>query len=230
MENFYLRKVLDDEHVSIIQNLLKHADENNLWENGLMSGGGNSSIKRNRELIDHNMSQKINDFIMESLDSDKDFISYTVAKCSGLNIISKYESGDYYKPHMDNFNNGDYSTTLFLSDPSTYSGGELCLLLGNEEQMFKPEAGWAITYPTGTIHRVNTVLHGTRYASVFWTISLIKDLTFRKIYNQLQLIDKYFQENPVPIQFTDCNSSMRDPSFVVKNIQNELLRISNYNN
>ena len=227
MESFYLRKVLDKENVNIIRELLKHADENNFWADGLMSGGGNSSIKRNKELVEHQMSKKINDFIMESLDDDRKFLSYTVAKFSGLNIISKYESGDYYKPHMDNFDNGDYSTTLFLSDPSEYSGGELCLLIGNEEKMFKPEAGWAITYPTGIIHRVNTVLHGIRYASVFWTDSRIKNTVLRNIYHQIEYINSYFEENPVPIQFTDCSSSMKDPSFVAKNLQNDLLRISN---
>lgn len=227
MENFYLRKVLDDDSVKIIQSLLNHADENNYWENGLMSGGGNLTIKRNSELNDIEMSNKISDHIMESLDNDPRFISFTSAKHSGVNIISKYESGDYYRPHMDNFDNGDYSTTLFLSDPSKYVGGELCLLLGNEEHTFKPEAGWAITYPTGLIHRVNTVLHGTRYASVFWTKSIINDVRFRRIYHQLQFVNEYFKENPVPVQLTDCNSFLQDPSFIVQNIQNDILRFFN---
>ena len=225
MNNYYIRKVLEEEQVDLIQNLLKHAEERNLWQDGLNSGGGTSSIKSNKELSDLQMSQTINNCIMQSLDADRYFLSFTSAKHTNLNIISKTESGDYYNPHYDHWSNGDFSTTVFLNDPSTYNGGELCLLLGNdEEKEIKLDAGWAITYPTGILHRVNQVLSGTRYVSVFWTKSKIKNVVIRNMYHQLEFIIEELEKNSNSIHYTDCKAVIKDPLFIAKNIQNEILR------
>ena len=225
MMNYYLRKVLEKDQVELIQNLLKRAEEHNLWHDGLKSGGGSSSTKSNKELSDLQMLQAINDCIMESLDSDIHFLGFTSAKNTYQNIISKYEPGNYYNPHFDNYNNGDFSTTVFLSEPDTYQGGELCLLLGNDdEKMFKLDAGWAITYPTGIIHRVNKVTSGTRYVSVFWTKSRIKDNFIRNINYQLELMIESLENNSNSIHYTDCKAVFKDPLFIAKNLQNEILR------
>ncbi len=223
--NYYVRKVLGEEQIKAIQNLLKHAEEHNLWHNGLKSGGGFSSIKSNKELSDLQMLQTINSYIMESLDRDRHFLGFTVAKSTNTNIVSKTESGGYYNPHFDNFDNGNYSTTVFLNDPSQYSGGELCLLLGNdEEKKFKLPSGWAVTYPTGLIHRVNEVISGERYVSVFWTTSKIKNDLMRNMYYQLELIIENLEKNSYSVHFSDCDSVFKDPSFIAKNLQNEILR------
>jgi len=225
MTNYYVRKVLEREQVDLIQNLLKHAEERNLWQDGLNSGGGTSSIKSNKELSDLQMSQTINNCIMQSLDLDRQFLGFTVAKSTNVNIVSKLEFGDYYNPHYDNWSNGDFSTTVFLNDPTTYNGGELCLLLGNdEEKKFKLDAGWAITYPTGTLHRVNQVLSGTRYVSVFWTKSKIKNIVIRNMYHQLEFVIEELEKNSNSIHYTDCKAAIKDPLFITKNIQNEILR------
>jgi PKHD-type hydroxylase len=225
MTNYYVRKVLEREQVDLIQNLLKHAEERNLWQDGLNSGGGTSSIKSNKELSDLQMSQTINNCIMQSLDLDRQFLGFTVAKSTNVNIVSKLEFGDYYNPHYDNWSNGDFSTTVFLNDPTTYNGGELCLLLGNdEEKQIKLDAGWAVTYPTGILHRVNQVLSGTRYVSVFWTKSKIKNVVIRNIYHQLELVIEELEKNSNSIHYTDCKAAIKDPLFITKNIQNEILR------
>jgi PKHD-type hydroxylase len=225
MINYYVRKVLEKEQIELIQNLLKHAEEHNLWHDGLLSGGGYVSTKSNKELSDLQMLQTINDCIMQSLDCDKKFLTYTAASSTNLNIISKTESGNYYNPHFDNWCNGDYSTTVFLSDPETYDGGELCLLMGNDdEKMFKLDAGWAITYPTGTIHRVNKVVSGTRYVSVFWTKSKIKDNFMRNLNYQLELLIDGLEKQSSPVHHTDCKVTLKDPLFIARNIKNEILR------
>ena len=225
MTNYYVRKVLEREQVDLIQNLLKHAEERNLWQDGLNSGGGTSSIKSNKELSDLQMSQTINNCIMQSLDLDRQFLGFTVAKSTNVNIVSKLEFGDYYNPHYDNWSNGDFSTTVFLNDPTTYNGGELCLLLGNdEEKQIKLDAGWAVTYPTGILHRVNQVLSGTRYVSVFWTKSKIKNIVIRNMYHQLEFVIEELEKNSNSIHYTDCKAAIKDPLFIAKNIQNEILR------
>jgi PKHD-type hydroxylase len=225
MMNYYVRKVLEKDQVELIQNLLKHAEEQNLWHDGLRSGGGFASVKCNKELSDFQMLQTINSCIMEALDQDRHFLYFTSANSTNLNIISKTESGGYYNPHFDNHDNGDYSTTVFLNDPSNYDGGELCLLLGNdEEKKIKLDAGWAVTYPTGIIHRVNKVLSGTRYVSVFWTRSKIKNITIRNMNYQLELIAESLEKQAESIHYTDCNAVFKDPIFTIRNLQNEILR------
>lgn len=225
MINYYVRKVLEKEQLEIIQNLLKHAEKNDLWRDGLNTGGGLSSIKLNKELSDFEMLSTINDCIMNSLDQDMNFLAFTAASSTELNIISKTESGNYYNPHFDSWHNGDYSTTVFLNDPETYDGGELCLLLGNDqEKKFKLDAGWAVTYPTGIIHRVNRVLSGTRYVSVFWTKSKIKNTFMRNINYQLELAIEDLKKKSDSYHYSDCDSAVRDPLFILKNIQNEIFR------
>jgi len=223
--NYYIREVLKKEEVELIQKLLKVANENDFWQDGLHSGGGRHSIKKNSELSNLEISQEINNYIMNSLDKDSKFLSYTAASQSGLNIISKIESGDYYNPHVDNWKNGDYSTTIFLSNPEDYIGGELCMYLGNdEEKKIKLDAGWAVTYPTGTLHRVNNVISGIRYVSVFWTESIIKDSNIRNIIYELDNIISLLERNHTPIHVHDFESSLQDPLFITRNLQNDIYR------
>ncbi len=225
MNNYYIRQVLSKDKINLIQELLEHANKNNFWRDGLTTGGGIKSIKNNKELSDIEMSQTINSSIMDALDKDEHFLSFTAASTTGLNIISKSEFGSYYNPHCDQWCNGEFSTTVFLSDPNSYEGGELCLLFANnEEKLFKLDAGWAVTYPTGTLHRVNKVLSGIRYVSVFWTKSLIKNPTIRNIYYQLSLIEELLEKNTDPIHHTDCMSTLKDPFFIAGNLKNEILR------
>lgn len=225
MINYYVRKVLDNDQVSLIQDLLKHSEEHNLWIDGLNSGGGSVSTKSNKELVDVQMLSTINSCIMESLDRDRKFLAFTSASTTNLNIISKTEYGNYYNPHFDNWCNGDYSTTVFLNNPDTYDGGELCLLLGNDqEKEFKLDAGWAITYPTGIIHRVNKVLSGTRYVSVFWTTSKIRDPFMRSMNYQVELLIDILEKQSNSIHHTDCQSALKDPLFIAMNLKNEIFR------
>lgn len=223
MKNFYIRKILNDEQIEHIRKLIENANAQNSWIDGLNSGGGEKRIKNNLELSDINISKVINDCIMNSLDSDIDFLNFTCPKSTNLNIVSKTTSGGYYNPHLDNWSNGDYSTTVFLNDPSDYDGGELCLYLGDdEEKKIKLDAGWGITYSTGIIHRVNKVISGTRYVSVFWTESLVKDSFIRFILGEISNAKKYVPQNPVHL--SSCLSASKDPSFILDSLKTQILR------
>ena len=93
-----------------------------------------------------------------------------------------------YGSHTDNalmgdqeFWRADVSFTLFLSDPSTYTGGELVIENSDEERCYKLKAGSMIVYPSSTLHRVETVTDGVRLAAVGWVQSLIRDPANREI-------------------------------------------------
>lgn len=226
---YYIRKILNETDINEIKEIIKFANENNFWIDGVESAISNSKLflnktKNNLELSDHNCIQNINDKIMISLDGDETFLGYTAGFETFLNLISKTEEGGYYKPHQDNWSNGDYSTTVFLNDPKEYQGGELCLYQGGEEEIkIKLDAGWGITYPTGTLHRVNKVKSGCRYVSVFWTKSLIKDSFIRNIYYELTNI-KNSISNYNSIEITNCINSTKDPFFCIDRLKNEILR------
>lgn len=103
-------------------------------------------------------------------------------------LFSRYEAGMSYGSHVDNalmgsqqFWRSDISLTLFLSSPSTYSGGELVIESLEGESTYKLEAASAIVYPSSTLHRVETVTAGVRLAVVAWVQSLVRDPNEREI-------------------------------------------------
>ena len=69
----------------------------------------------------------------------------------------------------------DVSSTLFLSDPDEYDGGELVVVDTYGTHDVKLPAGDLIVYPSTSLHRVEPVTRGTRVCSFFWTQSMIRD-------------------------------------------------------
>lgn len=226
MKQYYIRKLLEKDKINEISSIIKNANTNNYWIDGLITNPrATHRIKKNLELSNLNSSKIINDYIMQSLDNDSEFLYFTSASQTNLNLISKMESGGHYTPHIDDFSCGDFSTTVFLNNTEDYGGGELCLYLGGEEEIkIKLDAGWAVTYHTGILHRVNKVSFGNRYVSVFWTKSLIKDLFMRNIYYELKIIQNCLAKQSNPIYSLDCIGATKDPLFVVGNMINDILR------
>ena len=113
-------------------------------------------------------------------------------------LFSRYEPGMSYGTHVDNAvmalddagvathpkqdrMRSDVSLTLFLSDPATYTGGELVIESTQGEQAFKLPAGAMVIYPSSTLHRVEPVTQGVRLAAVTWVQSLVRDMADREI-------------------------------------------------
>lgn len=225
MKKYHIRKILDKPDLEKINEVLTDANQNNYWIDGLHSGGGSKETKNNLELSELNLSQFINNHIMQSLDRDKQFLDFTIPTSTHLNIVSKMVEGGYYNPHTDEWMNGDFSTTVFLNDPDEYDGGELCLYFGGDEEVkIKLEAGYGVTYSTGILHRVNKVKSGIRYVSVFWTKSLIKDEFIRYIYDEIGNIEALVDNIKKPIYHKDCYSASKDFSFCISNLKTQILR------
>jgi PKHD-type hydroxylase len=227
MNDFLIREILSKEEVAQARELINLANEKDFWIDGLKTNrGSNKDVKSNLELDDSCCVSKINSLVMTSLDRDLQFFNFTIPKISSVNIISKTAPGGYYKPHLDSYEVGDYSTTVFLNEPEEYEGGELCLYVGNEEKKVKLDAGWGITYTTGTLHRVNTVTKGDRYVSVFWTTSFVKDPFYRSICTQLKQVKETLAEDERyngEILET-CEDTVDNPYFVIDNLFNQIMR------
>ena len=121
--------------------------------------------------------------------------------------FNRYEGGGTYGNHIDNALfvipgtaikvRTDVSTTVFFSDPDEYEGGELIVEDTYGHQSVKLAAGDAIVYPGTSLHRVNPVTQGTRYASFFWTQSLVKsDEQRRMLFDLDQSIQQLSMDHP----------------------------------
>ena len=75
----------------------------------------------------------------------------------------------------------DISATLFLSPPESYDGGELIIRDSFGEREVKLPAGHMVLYPGTSVHRVEPVTRGTRYAAFFWIQSMVRSDTHRSL-------------------------------------------------
>jgi len=216
--NYLKRSILSVEEVEKINNILVECE----WDNGLITAPGfTHKRKNNLEVVPSEKYMEANKIIMAALDRDLSFFDFCVPDSSNSCIFSKTGPGGYYKPHHDNGINGHYSTTVFLSNPKDYEGGELSLFLDGRERMFKPVAGTAITYNTGIMHQVNEVTFGERIAAVFWTKSRFDDPFQREIFSGIgraisQLERKEYHKN--------FEEALKDPRFILEEMQNKLIR------
>lgn len=103
--------------------------------------------------------------------------------------FNHYSDGMSYGRHTDNaLMNGfrsDLSFTLFLSDLASYEGGELVVESVDSEQPYKLRAGSMLVYPSSSLHRVEPVTSGVRWAAVGWVQSQIRDASQREILFEL---------------------------------------------
>ena len=118
-------------------------------------------------------------------------------------LVSKYSTGKYYGWHVDSPIMGnppirtDLAMTIFLSDPSTYEGGELMIQSDTGTANFKPAKGDAVLYPCQYLHCVNEIKSGERVAAVTWVQSNVKDPGQRQILFHLnQVHSALFQQAP----------------------------------
>jgi PKHD-type hydroxylase len=111
-------------------------------------------------------------------------------------MFNCYSGGGRYGNHVDSAMQRDslgdpvrtdVSTTLFLSEPEEYEGGELIVEDTYGEHEIKLEAGDAIIYPATSLHRVEPVTAGARIASFLWSQSLVRDAWQRKMLFDLDM-------------------------------------------
>src|SRR5262249_47004809 len=121
--------------------------------------------------------------VQEAFARSREFMDFTMPKHVAPPLLSRYGPGMKYGAHADaaaiqvgNFRlRSDLSCTVFVSDPSTYEGGELSIVMGNQATAFKGTAGEAIIYPSTTLHEVLPVRSGQRLVSITFIESHIAD-------------------------------------------------------
>ena len=113
-------------------------------------------------------------------------------------MFNRYDSAMNFGTHVDNAIRtvpgtggmrirADVSSTLFLSDPDEYEGGELVIQDLYGSHTVKLPAGHLVVYPASSLHTVTPVTRGTRWASFFWAQSMVKDDGQRRMLYELDL-------------------------------------------
>jgi PKHD-type hydroxylase len=217
MTNFYQRSLLTGDELAEIRQLLNTANWSNS-ESTLREYLG--AHQTNSEMSIGQQKSRISEITMNAISRDTGFRDFVFPKHSTNVIVSRTEVGQGFKTHHDSPSNGDYSTTVFLSNPDTYSGGELTMFLNGEERKFALSAGDALTYDTGVPHCVKEVTKGVRYAIVFWTTSLVREGYWREI-----LTDLRRAKNLLPRDYSyNLLDTTNDPHFIIQGIENKITR------
>lgn len=179
----HIPEVLSAEQVRHIRTELDRAD----WIDGRATVGDQGArVKRNRQLPEHSpLGLQLGEIILEALRRNPLFFAAALPKKTMPPLFNSYEGGEHYGLHVDgsvrNLPNAagsirtDVSTTVFLSDPDEYEGGELVVVDTYGTHEVKLPAGDMIVYPSTSLHRVEPVTHGARVCSFFWTQSMVRD-------------------------------------------------------
>jgi PKHD-type hydroxylase len=156
------------------------------WEDGKRTAGAHArAVKSNAQAKASPARDAVLRKVEASLLADPAFASAARPKGFVRMLVSRYEGGQAYGTHVDDAlmagGRTDLSFTLFLSDPASYTGGELVIVDRLEDRAVKLGPGEVIVYPSDTLHRVEPVTDGVRYAVVGWVTSWIRDPAKREI-------------------------------------------------
>jgi len=178
-----IANVLSRTDLTNVRNVLKRAR----FVDGRATAGFAARLVKNNEQVDarDRSIEVIRKLVTERIAKNELFqLAVRPKKLSPL-MFARYQRGKNYGSHVDDpLMNGmrtDVSFTLFLSDPKTYSGGELVIESAAGEDPIKPPAGAMVIYPTTALHRVAKVTKGQRLVCVGWARSLIRDAARREL-------------------------------------------------
>lgn len=183
--------LLDQQQLKSIRSLL---ESSSFVDGKLTAGYSAKSVKNNLELnTKDSVNNQLNQIVMNSLVSHPTYKNSAWPKKIASPFYAKYEPGMEYGAHVDDpvmGHNGDLyrsdiSTTVFLSEPSEYEGGELTILEHFGQQQIKLAAGSAVIYPSSSTHYVAPITKGIRYVAVTWTQSAVRDPAQREILYEL---------------------------------------------
>ena len=173
--------VLTPAQVAHAREVLETAD----WVDGRVTAGAQSAQAKNNLQApeDSPQSRELQQLILRALGGNERFVSAALPLRVFPPLFNRYDAGHGFGAHVDNairFAGGqrfrtDVSCTLFLTEPDAYDGGELVVQDTYGEQRVKLAAGAMVVYPGTSLHRVEPVTRGSRWASFFWAQSMVAD-------------------------------------------------------
>ncbi len=172
-----------------VQHILAVLERGEFVDGRLSAGELSREVKHNLEYKrPEDKTTEIDQIVGRGLLGNRMFQDFALPKHITPPIYSRYEPGMEYGLHVDTPLMGktsvirsDLSVTLFLSDPTTYDGGELAVDTTYGEQMVKLPPGDAVVYLSTSLHRVAAVTRGQRIAALSWVQSFVKDEGMREV-------------------------------------------------
>lgn len=175
--------ILTPDQVATLRHMMADAD----WVDGRGTvGTQGAQVKRNQQLVENTpLANQLGKLVLEALARSPLFFSAALPLRTCPPMFNSYSGGGHYGNHVDGamrraaaggpWLRTDVSSTLFLSDPEDYDGGELVVEDTYGTHEVKLPAGDLIVYPSTSIHRVEPVTRGARVCSFFWTQSMVRD-------------------------------------------------------
>ena len=179
--------VLSATQLSEVRDLLAKAE----FVDGKLSAGMLAKeVKHNQEVAAHDPNlQRLNETVIKALNAHPLYQAAALPQKVATPFYARYAQGMDYGSHVDDPIMGrapqqyrsDIAVTVFLTEPETYTGGELVIRTSFGEQYVKYPAGDAVIYPASSLHRVDRVTQGERLVAVTWVQSLVRDPVQREL-------------------------------------------------
>ena len=191
----HIPQVLSKAEVAALRTELAAHD----WVDGARTSGAQAAqLKHNLQFpADSPAFAGLSQRVADALARHPLFVSAALPRHMLPPMFNCYRGGGQYGNHVDNalqrdrFSGvqvrTDVSTTVFLSEPEEYEGGELIVEDTYGEHEVKLAAGDAIVYPSTSLHRVEPVTAGARIAAFLWTQSWVRDAWQRKMLFELDM-------------------------------------------
>lgn len=191
----HIPEILSKQQVAEFRQRMEQAN----WVDGRATvGAQGATVKRNRQLaVDDPLARQLGEIILSSLYRNPVFMAAALPLRTVPPLFNSYEGGEHYGLHVDgairmvpgtNLNlRTDVSSTLFLSEPDEYDGGELVVQDTYGSHEVKLPAGDLILYASTSLHKVEPVTRGARVCSFFWTQSMVPDAWQRNMLYELDM-------------------------------------------
>jgi PKHD-type hydroxylase len=174
--------VLTGEELAHIRKVL----ESTSWVDGRATAGDQAAkVKNNLQVpIDSPAAQELGQIVLRALARNPKFTTATLPLRVLPPMFNRYDVGMTFGAHVDGsirtLPSGqrlrtDISSTLFLTPPEDYDGGELVVHDTYGAHSVKLPAGHMVVYPATSMHSVAPITRGSRWGSFFWTQSMVKD-------------------------------------------------------
>jgi PKHD-type hydroxylase len=188
-------ELLTREEVAHIRTILERSQ----WVDGRETAGSQAAKAKNNLQIRENSpeAREAGDIILKALGRNPTFNSASLAVRVLPPMFNRYDVGMTFGAHVDGAirmipgttirMRADVSSTLFLSDPDEYDGGELVVMDTYGAHSVKLPAGHLVLYPASSLHQVMPITRGSRWASFFWSQSMVRDDARRSMLYELDV-------------------------------------------
>jgi PKHD-type hydroxylase len=208
--------VLTKDEVTRCRRLVDGAE----WVDGRVTAGHQSMRVKDNEQVreDHPAAREAGDIVLDALARQPLFMSAALPLKVFPPLFNRYAGGQTFGDHVDNavrqVTNGstrvrtDLSSTLFLTAPEDYDGGELVIEDTYGSHAVKLPEGDLILYPASSLHHVQPVTRGARVCSFFWTQSMVRDDAQRALLfdmdRSIMKLSSERPDDPAVVMLTAC--------------------------